>query len=214
MTKRRIHNHPNSCPAEFLPPLTWLSHNIISQVRNHWHYRFQDNVASDFRRPNNMSVIRAQFIAVGHGAMLFCYSNPVSFGPSTCSWLQLSPSYSTNFKKHQHCWIAASTCRKEAALNNKSHHYKVNSTQSIFFFHLFSFPVVFYFSLPSSPSLAPYFSIFKIKICQSSQDSKVGKSLYKMRVMQMKHLYIYTYIYNCVWIKDTCKNRVPQGTQK
>lgn len=170
MTKRRIHNHPNSCAAEFLPPLTWFLVTLSHRWETHWRYRFQDNVASDFRRPNNMSVIRAQFIAVGHGAMPFCYSSPLSFGPSTCSWLQLSPSYSTNFKrqvkKHQHCWIAASTCRKEAALNNKSHHYKVNNTQSIFFFHLFSFPVVFYFSLPPSLSLAPYFSIFKIKICQ------------------------------------------------
>lgn len=104
-------------------------------------------------------------------------------------------------EKHQHCWMAASTCRKEAAFNNKHHHHKVNWTQSIFFLHL-SFPVVFWFSLPSSLNLAPYFSVFKMKVCQSSQDKETGNEDDKNKTFIYIHIYI---VYEC---------KRPQGTQK
>lgn len=103
-------------------------------------------------------------------------------------------------EKHQHCWMAASTCSKEAALNNKHHHYKVNWTQSIFFFHL-SFPVVSWFSLPSSLNLAPYFSVFKMKICQSSQDKEVGNHCINEGDTNKTFIYVHTYTL-CMNVRD------------
>lgn len=184
MTKRRIHNHLNCCLTEFLPPLTWLSHKIISQVKNTLTLHVPGQFCECFQKAIKQHVSNKSLV---YCSRTWChaiyYSNPASFGSSICSWLQLSPSDSTNLKRQVKNintaeWLPVPVERKLLSTINATIT-KLTLHRVFSSFTFLSFPAVFCFFPSSSQNLAPYFSIFKIKICQSSRDEKVGKSLYK-----------------------------------